>query len=84
MVRLRLTRLGAKKRPFYRIVAADRRMKRDGRHIEVLGYFNPMVEPPELKLDLTRVDHWMSVGAQPSETVGTLIKRARGEAGGVS
>jgi small subunit ribosomal protein S16 len=78
---LRLTRLGAKKKPFYRIVVADGRKKRDGRNIEVLGYYNPMVEPPEVKLDLGRVDYWMGVGAQPSETVGGIIKKARAAAG---
>ena len=77
MVRLRLTRMGAKKRPFYRVIAADARTKRDGAFIERLGYYNPMKDPFELKLDLDRVDHWLSVGAQPSETVARLIKRAR-------
>ena len=77
MVRLRLTRLGAKKRPFYRIVAADSRAPRDGRFIEQLGYYDPMKDPFDLKVDLERVDHWLGVGAQPSETVATLIERAR-------
>ncbi len=77
MVRLRLTRLGAKKRPFYRVVAADQRSPRDGRFIEQLGYYDPMKKPLELKLDLVRVDHWLSVGAQPTETVQSLIVRAR-------
>ena len=77
MVRLRLTRRGAKKRPFYRIVAADSRSPRDGRIIEQLGYYNPVSEPDELKVDLERVDYWLSTGAQPSETVASLIKRAR-------
>jgi small subunit ribosomal protein S16 len=77
MVRLRLTRRGAKKRPFYRIVAADSRSPRDGRIIEQLGYYNPVSEPDELKVDLERVDYWLSTGAQPSDTVASLIKRAR-------
>ena len=77
MVRLRLARRGAKKRPFYRIVAADSRSPRDGRIIEQLGYYNPVSEPDELKVDLDRVDYWLSTGAQPSETVASLIKRAR-------
>lgn len=77
MVRLRLARMGRKKKPHYRIVAADSRAPRDGRFIEQLGYYNPMTDPFDLKLDLERVDHWLSVGAQPSETVGSLIKRAR-------
>ena len=79
MVRLRLTRMGRKKQPFYRIVAADSRAPRDGRFIESIGHFNPMKEPTELKLDLERVDYWMGVGASPSETVMALIKRVRGE-----
>jgi small subunit ribosomal protein S16 len=77
MVRLRLTRRGAKKKPFYRIVAADSRSPRDGRIIEQLGYYDPMRNPLVLKVDLERVDHWLSVGAQPSDTVSDLIKRAR-------
>lgn len=76
-VRLRLTRLGAKKRPFYRVVATDQHTRRDGRHIEFLGYYNPKVEPIELKIDLDRVDYWLGVGAQPSDTVRSLIKKAR-------
>lgn len=83
-VSLRLTRMGRKKRPFYRIVAADSRMPRDGRFIEVLGYYDPMTEPFTLKVNLERVDHWLSEGARPSETVASLIRRARasGEAAG--
>ncbi|MEC7239633.1 MAG: 30S ribosomal protein S16 [Myxococcota bacterium] len=77
MVRIRLTRRGTRKRPFYRIVAADSRKARDGRIIEQLGYYNPMTEPNELKMDLERVDYWIGTGAQPSETVASLIKRAR-------
>lgn len=77
MVRLRLTRMGRKKRPFYRIVAADSRSPRDGRNIEVLGFYNPMTASKDLKLDLERVDYWLSVGASPSDKVASLIKRAR-------
>jgi small subunit ribosomal protein S16 len=77
MVRLRLTRMGAKKKPFYRIVAADARSPRDGRIIERLGYYDPMTTPKNLKLDLERVDHWIGQGAQPSDTVASLIARAR-------
>ena len=77
MVRLRLTRMGRRKRPFYRIVAADSRARRDGRHIEILGYYNPMTDPATIKLDLERVDYWLGVGASPSDTVGHLIQRAR-------
>lgn len=78
MVRLRLTRMGRKKQPFYRIVAADSRAPRDGRFIESIGHYNPMLNPPEIKIDLERVDYWLGVGASPSETVSGLIKRARG------
>jgi small subunit ribosomal protein S16 len=69
--------MGRKKRPFYRIVAADSRSPRDGRNIEVLGYYNPMTEPADLRVDLDRVDYWLGVGASPSDTVGHLIQRAR-------
>ncbi|MEZ4321417.1 MAG: 30S ribosomal protein S16 [Myxococcota bacterium] len=78
MVRIRLSRRGAKKKPFYRVVAADQRSKRDGRFIEQLGFYDPMKNPFDLKLDLERVDHWIALGAQPSETVARLIERARG------
>lgn len=77
MVRIRLTRMGAKKKPFYRMVAADSRAPRDGRFIEQLGYYDPMTEPFTLKLNLDRIDHWLSVGASPSETASKLIGRAR-------
>lgn len=77
MVRLRLTRLGAKKRPFYRVVVADQRSPRDGRSIEQLGYYDPMQDPVSLKIDLARVEHWLGAGAQPTETVRHLIERAR-------
>jgi len=78
MVRLRLTRMGRKKQPFYRIVAADSRAPRDGRFIEILGHYNPMTQPAVIKVDLDRVDYWLGVGASPSDTVNGLIKRARG------
>ncbi len=76
-VRIRLARHGRKKRPFYRIVAADSRARRDGRYIERLGHYDPMAEPMELVLDLERVDCWMGVGASPSETAAQLIEKAR-------
>ena len=79
-VSIRLTRGGAKKRPFYRVVAADSRRARDGRFIELLGTFDPLQEPPQIRLKLDRVDHWVSQGAQPSETVGKLIKTAKASA----
>ena len=77
MVRLRLTRMGRKKRPFYRIVAAVSRSPRDGRNLEVLGHYNPLVEEDGLKMNLDRVDYWLGVGASPSDTVKNLIERAR-------
>jgi small subunit ribosomal protein S16 len=80
MVKLRMTRLGGKKNPFYRIIATDSRSPRDGRSLEQLGWYDPMVEPPALKLDLSRVDYWLSVGAQVSDTVGSLITKARATA----
>ena len=75
MVRIRLKRMGRKRRPFYRVVAADSRSPRDGRHIEVLGTYNPMTEPLTVDLKMERVNYWLGVGAQPTETVANLIKR---------
>lgn len=80
MVRIRLARLGAKKKPFYRVIVADSRSPRDGRCIETIGHYNPLLDPPALTLDVARADHWISVGAQPSETVADLIARARAAA----
>lgn len=77
MVRLRLTRRGAKKKPFYRVIAADSRAPRDGRFIEQLGYYDPMKSPHVVKLDLDRVDFWLANGAQPSDTVARLIEKYR-------
>ena len=73
-VRLRLARGGAKKRPFYRIVAADTRSPRDGRFLEKLGTYNPNTDPSTVELNMPRVEYWMGHGAQPSETVARLIK----------
>ncbi len=77
MVKIRLARGGAKKRPFYHIVVADGRNKRDGRYIERLGFFNPSASGQEetLRLDNERVEHWISQGAQPSERVAKLLKQ---------
>lgn len=77
MVVIRLARGGAKKRPFYRVVAADKRMPRDGRFIEQIGTFNPRVEKGSINLKMERIDHWLNVGAQPSDTVKGLIKKFR-------
>jgi small subunit ribosomal protein S16 len=79
MVKLRLTRIGKKKNPFYRVIAVDSRSPRDGRALEQLGWYDPMKDPSTLKLDLARVDYWLGHGAQPSETVERLIKKARAE-----
>lgn len=80
-VRIRLQRHGAKKRPFYRVVAADQRAPRDGRFIELLGTYDPLQDPPVVRLKKERVDYWLGVGAQPSETAHYLIgKLEKGEA----
>ena len=75
-VRIRLKRVGAKKAPVYRIVVADSRCPRDGRFIEEIGYYNPISEPVELKVDLVKADEWIKKGAQPSDTVRGLLKKA--------
>lgn len=80
MLRIRLTRRGAKKEPHYRVVVAEKSQARDGRFVEILGYYNPAWDPVRLHLDLDRVDHWLEVGAQPSETVKHLIKKVRAAA----
>ncbi len=76
MVRLRLTRRGRRKRPFYRIVAADSRMPRDGRYIEVLGTYDPLKSPAAVAIKQERVLEWLKKGAQPSVTVQTLLRKA--------
>jgi small subunit ribosomal protein S16 len=75
LLSIRLTRKGTKKKPFYRIVVAEKRSKRDGRVVESLGYYDPTRNPAEVKMDRERVDYWMQRGAQPSDTVRSLIKR---------
>lgn len=77
MVVIRLTRRGSKNRPFYSVVVADRRMSRDGRFIEQVGTYDPRADTAPINLKLDRIDHWKTVGAQPSETVSDLIKRFR-------
>ena len=76
MVKIRLRRMGAKKSPFYRIVVADSRYPRDGRFIEEIGFYNPTVNPTELKVDVDRAQAWIKTGAQPTETVRDLLKKA--------
>ena len=79
MVSIRLSRAGAKKRPFYHLVVTDSRNRRDGRYIERLGYFNPLGKEQEenLRIDVERVDYWIGQGAQPSERVASLLKAHR-------
>ena len=72
---IRLKRMGAKKSPFYRVIVADRRSPRDGRFIEKIGYYHPLSEPAEIKIDKERALYWLSKGAQPSETVRSLFKK---------
>ena len=76
-VHIRLTRQGAKKAPFYRVVAADSRSPRDGRFLEHIGIYDPTRNPAEVRFDEPRLQHWLSVGATASQTVGELIKRSR-------
>ncbi|EFL50065.1 30S ribosomal protein S16 [Desulfovibrio sp. JY] len=75
-MKLRLTRMGSKKRPFYRIVAMDSKTRRDGRALEYLGYYNPMVDPAEIKVDSEKVRSWLERGAKPSDTVRALLQKA--------
>ena len=75
MVKIRLTRTGAKKAPNYRIVVADSRYPRDGRFIEQIGYYNPLTTPAEVKIDADKAKDWMGKGAQPTETVKALFKK---------
>ena len=76
MVKIRLTRIGKKKAPAYRVVVADGRYPRDGRFIEELGYYNPMVDPIEVKIDADKAKKWLANGAQPTETVKALLKKS--------
>ncbi|MDA3915653.1 MAG: 30S ribosomal protein S16 [Deltaproteobacteria bacterium] len=74
-VKIRLTRKGTKKKPFYRIVAADKEMPRDGRFLELLGTYDPMVEPVAITLKEERINYWLGEGAKPSTTVASLLKQ---------
>ena len=74
-VKIRLKRIGAKKAPFYRVVVADGRYPRDGRFIEEIGYYNPMTNPAEIKIDADKATAWIKNGAQPTETVRSLLKK---------
>jgi len=75
-VKIRLKRMGAKKAPFYRVVVADARFPRDGRFIEEIGTYNPLTEPSEIKIDVEAAAKWLKNGAQPTETVRSLLKRS--------
>ena len=76
MVKMRLKRIGAKKAPFYRVVVADSRYPRDGRFIEEIGYINPLANPVEVKIDADKAKTWIANGAQPTETVKSLLKKS--------
>ena len=75
-VKMRLRRMGAKKAPFYRVIVADSRSPRDGRFIEEIGYYNPLTEPADIKIDADKAKKWLSNGAQPTETVKSLLKKS--------
>jgi len=77
MVKIRLRRIGAKKAPAYRIVVADSRFSRDGRFIEEIGFYNPMREPAEITVDAEKAKKWLANGAQPTETVRSILKKNR-------
>ena len=75
-VKIRLKRLGSKKNPFYRVVVADERSPCDGRFIEEIGYYNPLTNPVDIKIDAEKATKWLGNGAQPTETVRTLLKKS--------
>ena len=75
-VKIRLKRVGAKKQPFYRVVVADSRSPRNGRFIEEIGYYNPLTNPADIKIDVEKANKWIGNGAQPTETVKALLKKA--------
>ena len=75
MVKIRLKRMGMKKKPFYRVVVADERASRDGRVIDEIGYYNPVANPVELKIDTEKAQQWIKNGAQPTDTVRALLKK---------
>ena len=74
-VKIRLKRIGMKKKPFYRVVVADERCPRDGRFIEEIGYYNPMTHPAELKINAEKATEWLKKGAQPTDTARILLKK---------
>ena len=76
MVKIRLKRMGAHKKPFYRVVVADSRSPRNGRNIEEIGYYNPLTNPVDIKIDAEKAQKWIKNGAQPTETVRSLLKKS--------
>ena len=74
-IKIRLTRHGRKKKPFYRVVAANSEAARDGKFLEILGTYDPLKDPAEFKVDSSKVDKWLSLGAKPTDTVRSLLKR---------
>jgi small subunit ribosomal protein S16 len=76
LVKIRLTRIGAHKKPFYRIIVADAKARRDGPFIEILGTYDPKFEPSKIEVDVERAKHWIGQGAQPSVTVKRLLQKA--------
>jgi len=76
LVKIRLTRMGAHKKPFYRIIVADSRARRDGPFVEIIGTYDPKKEPSEIKVNLDRAKHWIELGAQPTDIVRKLLQRA--------
>ena len=75
-VKIRLRRMGAKKAPFYRVIVADERSPRDGKFIDEIGYYNPLTNPADVKIDAEKAQKWLANGAQPTETVKSLLKKS--------
>lgn len=80
-VKIRLRRMGAKKQPSYRVVVAPSTAPRDGRFIEIIGHYNPLTQPPTVKIDVDKAQHWLRQGAQPTEAVARLLRKAGVETG---
>ena len=75
-VKIRLKRMGAKKAPFYRVIVADERSPRDGKFIDEIGYYNPLRDPAEINIDTAKAEKWLNDGAQPTETVKSILKKS--------
>ncbi len=76
MVKIRLTRIGAHKRPFYRVVVADSRARRDGPFLDIIGYYDPLRKPLTMNIDIEKAENWLGNGAQPTDTVKKLLQKA--------